>query len=190
MICRWFWRIIGVFLGIMIHWLDIVSTTKWHDVSKMFICAQTSFRDLTEADYLVHKLINVTGWTVIGIDCDVLLTGEVNFGTHGPLVRYVKLRVAHARGMPGTFSPLQLVSDPDMHHGTCVTHVPWCMLGSLNNGSRWSRWRGKRSDIPVACATRNFAYLVRGPLQRERAAYATHKMPISAPSRIRSHALW
>ena len=23
------------------------------------------------------------------------------------------------------------VSDPDMHHGTCVTHVPWCMPGSL-----------------------------------------------------------
>ena len=24
-----------------------------------------------------------------------------------------------------------LVSDPGMHHGTCVTHVPWCMSGSL-----------------------------------------------------------
>ena len=23
------------------------------------------------------------------------------------------------------------VSDPGMHHGTCVTHVPWCMSGSL-----------------------------------------------------------
>ena len=22
------------------------------------------------------------------------------------------------------------VSDPDMHHGTCLTHVPWCMSGS------------------------------------------------------------
>ena len=22
-----------------------------------------------------------------------------------------------------------LVSDPDLHHGTCVTHVPWCMSG-------------------------------------------------------------
>ena len=43
---------------------------------------------------------------------------------HGPLTRYAKLRVAHAPGMPGTFSPPSLVSDPDMHHGTCVTHVP------------------------------------------------------------------
>ena len=24
----------------------------------------------------------------------------------------------------------RLVSDPSMHHGTCVTHVPWCMSGS------------------------------------------------------------
>ena len=27
-----------------------------------------------------------------------------------------------------------LVSDPGMHHGTCVTHVPWCMSGSLAPG--------------------------------------------------------
>ena len=26
-----------------------------------------------------------------------------------------------------------LVSDPVMHHGTCVTHVPWCMSGSLTS---------------------------------------------------------
>ena len=24
-----------------------------------------------------------------------------------------------------------LISDPGMHHGACVTHVPWCMSGSL-----------------------------------------------------------
>ena len=27
-----------------------------------------------------------------------------------------------------------LVSDPGMHHGTCVTHVPWCLSGSLTCG--------------------------------------------------------
>ena len=43
---------------------------------------------------------------------------------NGPLTRYVKLRVAHAPGMPGMFSPPQPVSDPDKHHGTFVTHVP------------------------------------------------------------------
>ena len=33
----------------------------------------------------------------------------------------------------------------DMHHGTCVSHVPWCMLGKLTSGFLWSRWRGTRS---------------------------------------------
>ena len=47
--------------------------------------------------------------------------------------------------MPGTFSPPPRVSDCDMHHGTCVTHVPWCMLGSLTSGFLWSRWRERRS---------------------------------------------
>ena len=64
---------------------------------------------------------------------------------HGPLDRYVKLRFAHAPGMPGTFSPPPRVSDPDMHHGTCVTHVPCCMSGSLTIGFLWIQWRGKRS---------------------------------------------
>ena len=51
-----------------------------------------------------------------------------------------------------------LVSDPGMHHGTCVTHVPWCMSGSLTRGG------GENvPGIPGACATSNFAYLARGP---------------------------
>ena len=54
-----------------------------------------------------------------------------------------KMPGAHAPGMPGTFSPLPQVSDPDMHHGTCVTHVPWCMSGSLTSGFLWNRRRGK-----------------------------------------------
>ena len=63
---------------------------------------------------------------------------------HGPLTIYVELRVAHAPGMPGKFSLPLRVSDPDMHHGTCMTHVPWCMPGSLTSGFLWNRWRGKR----------------------------------------------
>ena len=54
-----------------------------------------------------------------------------------------KIVGAHAPGMPGTFSPSPQVSDPDMHHGTCVTHVPWCMPGWLTNGFLWNRRRGK-----------------------------------------------
>ena len=39
------------------------------------------------------------------------------------------------------------VSDPEMHHGTCVTHVPWCMSGSLTRGDG-----GNVPGIPGACA--------------------------------------
>ena len=42
-------------------------------------------------------------------------------------------------------SPPLRVSHPDMHHGICVMHVPWCMPGSLTSGFLWSRWREKRS---------------------------------------------
>ena len=28
----------------------------------------------------------------------------------------------------------------------CVTHVPWCMPGSLTSGFLWSQWREKRSQ--------------------------------------------
>ena len=50
------------------------------------------------------------------------------------------------------------VSYPGMHHGTFVTHVPWCMSGSLTSGG------GENvPGIPGACATFNFTYLARGP---------------------------
>ena len=75
-----------------------------------------------------------------------------------------KIAGAHAPGMPGTFSPPPQLSDPDMHHGTCVTHVLWCMPGSLTSGFLWSRPReGIVPGIPATCTTRNFTYLVRGP---------------------------
>ena len=39
-------------------------------------------------------------------------------------------------GTAGNVLPAsELVSYPGMHHGTCVTHVPWCMSGSLTYGS-------------------------------------------------------
>ena len=80
----------------------------------------------------------------------------------GILTRYAKLRVAHAPGMPGNFSPpstsKEIAGDPGMHHGTCVAHVPRCMSGSLT--------RGGGENVPgilVACTTHNFTYLSRGP---------------------------
>ena len=53
---------------------------------------------------------------------------------------------ANAPGMPGTFSPPPQFSNPDIHHGTCITHMPWCMLGSQTRGVPWSRCCGKCSQ--------------------------------------------
>ena len=75
---------------------------------------------------------------------------------NGPLTRCVKLRVAHAPEIQGSFSRHRLqiqppVSDPG-------TLVPWCMSGSLTRGS------GENvPGITGACATHTFTYLVRGP---------------------------
>ena len=44
-----------------------------------------------------------------------------------------------------SFPPPQRFSDPDMHHCTCVTQMPWCMPGSLTSGFLWSPWPRKRS---------------------------------------------
>ena len=55
-----------------------------------------------------------------------------------------------------------LVSNPIMHHGTCVTHMTRCMSGSLTCGC-WENIPG----IPGAYATLNFRYLARGPLTCE-----------------------
>ena len=45
------------------------------------------------------------------------------------------------------FQRKQLVNDPGIPHGTCVTHVPWCISGSL------TRDGGENvPDIPGACA--------------------------------------
>ena len=69
-----------------------------------------------------------------------------------------KRRECRERFLRHWFQRKPLVSDPGMHHGTCVTHVPWCMSGSLTHGG------GENvPGIPGACAHRNFAYLVRGP---------------------------
>ena len=50
-----------------------------------------------------------------------------------------QIRVTHAPRMPATFSSPQRISDPDM------THVPWCMPGSLTSGFLRSLWQEKRS---------------------------------------------
>ena len=59
---------------------------------------------------------------------------------NGPLARYVKLRVAHASGMPGTFSPPPPSNENrGLAIPACIIArawplVPWCLSGSLTCG--------------------------------------------------------
>ena len=72
-----------------------------------------------------------------------------------------KIAVCTCAGIAGNVIPAtdfkekQLVSDPGMHLGTCVTHVPRCMSGSPT--------RGGGENVPgIPGANRNFMYLARG----------------------------
>ena len=85
--------------------------------------------------YIIHPIVYWSCNSLYVLGLKLIYVSKT--GAHEPLTRYVKLRVAHAPGMPGTFFPPQRVSDPDMHPGTCV---PWCMPGLLTSGFRWSRW--------------------------------------------------
>ena len=98
--------------------------------------------------------------------------------THGPLTRYAKLRVAHAPAMPGMFSSPVRVNDPDMHHGTCLTHVPGCLPGSLTCGFLWSRWRGKRSRHPRRMRNPQFCVSCMKPMGKRNCTVGILDMPI------------
>ena len=69
---------------------------------------------------------------------------------NGPLARYVKLRVAHAPGMPERFPRRRLKRKP---HARVVMYVEIA----------YPRWQGKRSRHSRRMRIRNCTYLVRGP---------------------------
>ena len=56
---------------------------------------------------------------------------------HEPLTRYVKLRVAHAPGIPGSFSPPPTSKKTaSLRSRHTSRHAPWCMSRSLTRGGR------------------------------------------------------
>ena len=59
-----------------------------------------------------------------------------------------------------------LDNDPDMHHGTYVTHVSWFRSGSLTRA-------GGENVLgnPEACTISNFMYLAKGPYNHSHGNY-------------------
>ena len=79
-----------------------------------------------------------------------------------------------------------LVSDPGMHHGTCVTHVPWCMTGSLTCGD------GENvPGIPGACAPAILRIWqeTHGAIYLDRFLVLSYKMPYTGKMFI-DHTSW
>ena len=80
------------------------------------------------------------------------------------------------------FQRKPLVSDPGMHHGTCVTHVPWCMSGSLTCGD------GENvPGIPGACAPAIFTYLARGQWVETESKYRALATSTTSRTDIANH---
>ena len=100
-----------------------------------------------------HRWILLTKWPVM--QNDVLFFVDLNklLNTWASY-QIRKIACCACAGNAGNAFPRRrlqrklLVSDPGMHHGTCVTHVPWCMSVSPIRGG------GENvPGIPGACAS-------------------------------------
>ena len=85
---------------------------------------------------------------------------------HGPWASYQIRKIA---GYREQFPCHRLQRKPLASDPGSVTHVPWCMSGSLAR-------KGVENvpGIPGACATRNFTYLSRGPCGPRSQLWFTH----------------
>ena len=102
-------------------------------------------RSITSSWYTCFILLSHIKMSRVHYTCELYLPLFSRMVSMGLFDRYVKRWFAHVPGMPRTFFSSLQVSDPDMHHGTWLMHVPWCMPGSLFSLFLWRLWRGKRS---------------------------------------------
>ena len=125
-----------IFFGYQFHHSEIL-----HIVWAVLICTKCLYGGINLMKTMTRTILITlsSDWNVVSV---MGAWSDDDF-SYGPLARYVKLWVAHAPGMPGMFSPPPQVSDPDMQHSTCVTHVPSSMPGLLTSGFLWSWLSGK-----------------------------------------------
>ena len=115
------------------------------------IAAETKIRRFADIDFNISKRVCFDS-SVTEI-CWIQLTTNQLWCRAWASYQIRKIAVCACAGNAGNVFPHHrfrrkpLVSDPGMHHGTCVTHVPWCMSGSLTCGG------GENvPGIPGACA--------------------------------------
>ena len=100
-------------------------------------------------------------------------------GRDGPLTRYVKLRVAHAPGIPGTFSPplnsKETASWRSQYASRHVHDVRAVMHFVIANPC----WRGKCSRHSRCMPSRNFTYQAGGPCTHSHCEQMHHAEIIS-----------
>ena len=172
--CQYFWLEV---YRIFVHMKNVSLSLSQTRLLLVFFV-----NDLIDKSIILYRWLAPVSTGTNKIDCKyhTFTTPRHHPAFHGPLARNVILRVVHVPKMPGTFSPATdfkrngVVSDPGMHHGTCVMHVPWCMSGSLTCSGRENV-----PGIPSACATRNFTYLPRGPSYEKTSVRLNEWMPYS-----------
>ena len=77
------------------------------------------------------------------------------------------------------FFPPPRVNDPHMHPDTCVTHVPWCMPGSLTSSFLWSWSLGKRSRHSRRMRNLQFHISGKRPIEGLLQVWTVHKSCVS-----------
>ena len=153
---RWSWSVVGIIVdrvswqNMALSWVNPLtnvckSVSCQHHFIKVFYPDDETYEIIKFRHKCVY-LYNIYVLTIHVIYKMIsLMVNQIGLLIHTPWASYQIRKIAglHEPGMPGTFYPPPRVSDPNMHHGTCVTHVPWCMPGSLTSGFLWSRRRGK-----------------------------------------------
>ena len=88
------------------------------------------YHDIMEHNYTDQQLSNAFGW-ILSSTTAVIIMGVLPDTWN----RWLRMRRECREHFPRhRLQRKPLVSDPGMHQGTCVTHVPWFMSGSLTNG--------------------------------------------------------
>ena len=110
--------------------------------------------------------------------CEILSTNPKTIicssSLHGPLTRYVKLRVAHAPGMPGTFSPPPTSKEAASQRSRHASRHVRDARAEMHVGIANPRWRGKRSRH--SRRMRNPQFYVSGRRSNASIAYNTFQM--------------